>query len=181
LSFLENNRQKLTDAPFGLYAVVPSPSGKFQHCIDSATFSESEKEIIRPGVVYCLKQKGDTAGNEEINPLQPYFMVYIREDGQVRYNYTNAKHILEIYRLMCAGRKEPFEELCDVFNTETNQGADMNDYSKLLKQAVDEISKVFKKRSSQKLVSERGALLVPKAKQVNETDNFELVTWLVIK
>lgn len=181
LSFLENNRQKLTDAPFGLYAVVPSPSGKFQHCIDSASFSDSEKDIIKPGVVYCLKQKGDTDGNEEINPLQPYFLIYIRDDGQVRYNYTNAKHILEIYRLMCAGRKEPFEELCDVFNTETNQGSDMQQYSKLLHLAVEEISRVFKKRGNQKLVSDRGALLVPKAKQVNETDNFELVTWLVIK
>lgn len=181
LSFLENNRQKLTDAPFGLYAVVPSPSGKFQHCIDSASFSDSEKDIIKPGVVYCLKQKGDTDGNEEINPLQPYFLIYIRDDGQVRYNYTNAKHILEIYRLMCAGRKEPFEELCDVFNTETNQGTDMKQYSKLLHLAVEEISRVFKKRGNQKLVSDRGALLVPKSKQVNETDNFELVTWLVIK
>jgi SNF2 family DNA or RNA helicase len=181
LNFLENNKQKLLDAPFGLYAVVPSPSGNYSNFLDTSKFSESEKEIIRPGVVYCLKQKGNTDGNEEINPLQPYFLVYIRDDGQVRYNYTNAKHILEIYRLMCSGRTEPFEELCEVFNTETKQGSDMKEYSKLLKQAVDEISKVFKKRSSQKLVSERGALLVPKSKQVNELDNFELVTWLVIK
>jgi len=180
-NFLENNKQKLIDAPFGLYAVVPSPLGKYEHCIDSSRYSESEREIIKPGVVYCLKQKGNTDGNEEINPLQPYFLVYIRDDGQVRFNYTNAKHILEIYRLMCSGRMECFEELCEVFNAETNLGTDMQQYSILLKSAIDEISRVFKKRSSQKLVSDRGALLVPKSKQVNEMDNFELVTWLVIK
>lgn len=181
LNFLENNKQKLTDAPFGLYAVVPSPSGEHKQLIDDSRFSETESDIIKPGVVYCLKQKGNTDGNEVVNPLQPYFLVYIRDDGQVRFNYTNAKHILEIYRLMCSGRKVPYELLCAIFNDETNQGTDMKQYAVLLKSAVDEISRVFKKRSNQNLVSDRGALLVPKSKQINEMDNFELVTWLVIK
>lgn len=167
MNFIENNRKKLNDAPFGLYAVVPSPSGK--------------EEIIKPGVVYCLKQKGDTEGNEEINPLQPYFLVYIREDGTVRFNYINAKQILEIYRLMCQGRKEPYEELCELFNTETRQGEDMGQYTKLLGQAIHEISTIFKKKSNQKLTTDRGALLIPKSKQVSDMNNFELVTWLVIK
>lgn len=34
---------------------------------------------------------------------------------------------------------------------------------------------------SQKLLSDCGALMVPKSKQVTELDYFELVTWLVIK
>jgi len=182
LNFLENNRTKLEDAPFGLYSVVPSPSGSHSHFLDVEKFSVAEKEIIKPGVVYCLKQKGDTEGNEEVNPLQPYFLVYIRDDGQVRFNYTNAKHILEIYRLMCSGKSEPFEELCDLFNTETNQGEDMKQYTELLTKAIDEISRVFNKRSSQKITgNDRGALLIPKSKRINETNNFELVTWLIIK
>ncbi len=182
LNFLENNRKKLEDAPFGLYSVVPSPSGTYSRYLDLKIFSETEKEIIKPGVVYCLKQKGDTEGNEEVNPLQPYFLVYIRDDGQVRFNYTNAKHILEIYRSMCSGKSQPFEELCDLFNTETHQGEDMKQYADLLKNSIEEISRVFNKRSSQKITgSDRGALLIPKSKRINETNNFELVTWLVIK
>lgn len=182
LNFLENNRKKLEEAPFGLYSVVPSLSGSYSNCLDLEKFSAAEKEIIKPGVVYCLKQKGDTEGNEEVNPLQPYFLVYIRDDGQVRFNYTNAKHILEIYRLMCAGKSQPFEELCNLFNTETQQGEDMKQYTELLKKAIDEISRVFNKRSSQKITgNDRGALLIPKSKRINEADNFELVTWLVIK
>lgn len=182
LNFLETNRKKLEDAPFGLYAVVPSPSGKHIHHLDLSRFAEAEKEIIKPGVVYCLKQKGDTDGNEEVNPLQPYFLVYIFENGQVRFNYTNAKQILEIYRLMCAGNKQAYESLCDLFNEETQQGENMNQYTELLKQAIEEISRVFNKRSSQKITgNDRGALLIPKSKRINEIDNFELVTWLVIK
>lgn len=182
LNFLENNRKKLEDAPFGLYAVVPSPSEKYAKQLDLTRFGTAEKAIIKPGVVYCLKQKGDTEGNEEVNPLQPYFLVYIFDNGQVRFNYTNAKQILEIYRLLCAGTNQAYEALCDIFNEETQQGVNMHQYTALLQQAVEEISRVFNKRSNQKIAgSDRGALLIPKSKRINEMNNFELVTWLVIK
>ncbi len=181
LNFLENNRQKLEDAPFGLYAVVPSPSGSHAHYLNTANFGAAEKDIIKPGVLYCLKQKGNTDGNEEVNPLQPYFLVYIREDGIVRFNYTNAKSILEIYRLLCSGVKQAYDKLCEVFNEDTGNGENMQQYTELLKQAVDEISRVFKKRNNQKLTMDRGALLIPQSKQVHEMNNFELITWLVIK
>jgi superfamily II DNA or RNA helicase len=183
-NFLDNEsmKKKIQDAPFGLYAVVPSPSGKHNQKLDSSNFQQAEKEILQPGVVYCLKQKGDTEGNEEVNPLQPYFLVYIYETGQVRFNYTNAKQILEVYRLMCSGKTEAYELLCDLFNSETNNGENMNQYTELLKKAVDEVIRVFKKRSTQKLTSgDRGALLIPKSKQAEDMSSFELVTWLVIK
>jgi hypothetical protein len=184
LNFLdtESMKRKIQDAPFGLYAVVPSPSGKHKQYLDLNRFQQAEKDIIQPGVLFCLKQKGDTDGNEEVNPLQPYFLVYIHENGQVRFNYTNAKQILEVYRLMCAGKTQAYEVMCDLFNSETNNGEDMNQYSGLLRQAVDEVIRVFKKRSIQKLISgDRGALLIPISKQATEMNNFELVTWLVIK
>lgn len=183
-NFLDNEsmKKKIQDAPFGLYAVVPSPSGIHKQYLDLNKLQQTEKDIIQPGVLYCLKQKGDTDGNEEVNPLQPYFMIYIYDNGQVRFNYTNAKQILEVYRLMCSGKTEAYEALCDLFNSETNNGEDMKQYSDLLKQAVDEVIRVFKKRSTQKLTNgDRGALLIPISKQANDMNNFELVTWLVIK
>lgn len=180
-NFLENNRKRLMDAPFGLYAVVPSPSGKHAAMIDSREFSATEKEILKPGVVFCLKQKGDSDGNEEVNPLNPYFLVYIRSDGNVRFNYTNAKQILEIYRMMCQGRQSPYEKLCELFNTETNSGEKMSAYTELLEKAVDEIVRVFKKRGNQRLTTDRGALVIPPSHQINELESFELVTWLIVR
>ena len=180
-NYLENNRKKLKDAPLGLYAVVPSPSGNHGQYLNLDKFSEVERKIIKPGIVYCLKQKGDTDGNEEVNPLQPYFLIYIWEDGQVRFNYTNAKQILEIYRLLCQGNITAFQQLCDLFNTETDNGTRMEPYADLLKKAVDEIIRVFKKRITQRVLTDRAGLIIPQSKQVNEGHNFELVTWLVIK
>jgi ERCC4-related helicase len=180
LNFLESNRKRLQEAPFGLYAVVPSPSSEHADLSDSRQFSENEKEIIKPGVVFCLKQKGDSEGNEEVNPLNPYFLVYIRNDGTVRFNYTHAKQILEIYRLMCQGIKFPYEKLCELFNVETNNGEQMDAYTELLKKAVDEVIRIFKKRGNQRLTSDRGGLLIPPAKQLHEMENFELLTWLIV-
>ena len=51
----------------------------------------------------------------------------------------------------------------------------------MIGKAVDEIVRVFYKRQNQKLTTDRGGLIPPLAKQIKEMNNFELVTWLVIK
>jgi len=181
LGYIESNRQKLENAPLGLYAVVPSPSGKHSDLYDNHDFAAAEKEIIKPGVIYCLKQKGDTDGNEEVNPLQPYFLVYVRDDGTVRYNYTNAKQILEIFRLLCQGRREPYEKLCELFNQETDNGVKMDKYVELLRKAATEVVHVFRRRGDHRLTTDRSALLIPKENQVNDLESFELVTWLIVR
>lgn len=181
MNFIESNRKRLSDAPFGLYAVVLSPSGEHADLFESGQFTANERDIIKPGVVFCLKQKGENEGNEEVNPLNPYFLVYIRSDGTVRFNYTHAKQILEIYRLMCQGKKVPYDKLCELFNEDTQNGKNMVEYTELLKKVVEEIIRMFKKKSSHKLTSDRGALLIPSAKQLHDMDNFELVTWLIVR
>lgn len=181
LNFIENNRKRLKDSPLGLYAVAPAPGGNYAAMLTSREISPSQKEIIKPGVVFCLAQKGNSEGNEEVNPLNPYFLVYIRDDGTVRYNYPNAKQILEIYRLLCQGRKTPYDQLCELFNQETQHGEDMTRYTELMKKAVHEIVQIFSKKGNLKLISDRGALLIPQIKQVKEMADFELVTWLIVK
>jgi SNF2 family DNA or RNA helicase len=166
--YINQNKQKLEKSPYGLYAVVPSPSDEYS-------------EIIKPGVIFCLAQKIVREGNESVNPLNPFFLIYIRDDGTVRYNYTHAKHILEIFRLLCSGKNEPYNELCICFNAETKSGADMTKYAGLLKRAADETARVFKRKGSANLVNSRDALLIPDAEMVSSMDDFELVTWLVIK
>ncbi len=181
LNFIENNRKRLKESPLGLYAVVPAPGGDHASLIKNREISTTEKEIIKPGVIYCLSQKNGSDDNEAVNPLNPYFLVYIRDDGTVRYNYTNAKQILEMYRLLCQNQKQPYEELCNLFNQETGNGMKMEKYSALLGKATKEISHMFKKKGNAKLTSDRGAVLIPLAEQINEMDDFELVTWLIVR
>jgi Helicase conserved C-terminal domain/PLD-like domain/SNF2-related domain len=190
LRFLDKNRKKLETAPLGLYAVVPSPSGEYCELSNYKELKANEKDIIKPGVIYCLRQKDNfnAAELQSINPLQPYYLVYVRNDGEVRYNYTNAKQILEIFRILCQDKNVPYEALCDIFNQETNDGGDMETYNVLLKNAVEAIQKMLQKRNFAQLSSgtgNRSAILIPTKSsdedKQNKTNQFELITWLVIK
>ena len=174
LNFIEANRKALENAPLGIYSVV-------SHKINSDLFNPDAADVVKPGVIFCLQQLGDSSGNEKVNPLQPYFLVYIREDGTVRYNFTHPKQILDIYRLLCTGKSEPIQKLCDLFNKETKNGKSMDKYSHLLNEAIEAITGSFKNKNMAMLTNSRGAELIPTHKQPQGTQKFELITWLVLK
>jgi len=83
-------------------------------------------------VIFCLRQKG-TEKSDTVNPTRPYYLVYIQDDGVVRYNFTSPKQILEIFRSVCSGKDAPYEGLCRLFNEQTRNGEDMTVYNDLLK------------------------------------------------
>ncbi len=165
-AYIEANREKLEEAPFGLYAIV-SP--------------HSEYQTIKPGAIYCLKQRVEAAGNEAVNPLQPYFLVYIRDDGEVRYNFTSPKQVLEIFRAVSQGKTEPYADLCELFDAQTKHGEDMSRYSGLLDKAVAAIAAQFGRKSVGNLFAGRGGKLVGSQTAIKATTDFDLITWLVIK
>ena len=178
-NFLKSNEEKIKKSPDGIYAIVPAPDNAIQP--SQKTFDESVKKVIKPGVIFCLRQKNQSDECEKINPLNPYFLVYIYEDGSKIFNFTSAKSILEVYRFLCSGETVPYDKLCDLFNKETNNGSEMTKYTDLLEKSVTEIMTSFKKRSAMKLTTSRNALLIGKNKQVSDIKDFELVTWLIIK
>ncbi|MCR4319433.1 MAG: hypothetical protein NUV74_03735 [Candidatus Brocadiaceae bacterium] len=180
--YIEANRKVLEDAPLGLYAVVPSPSGENARLADYSRLDKATKDLISKGVIFCLRQKGDGSGCEKVNPLQPYyFLVYVRDDGVVRYTFTQPKQILDMYRLLCAGKTVHYDALCRLFDEQTENGNNMKEYSSLLGKAVDAIVSTYRKRVLHHLLSGRNAILPDQQSQVSETTDFELITWLVIK
>ncbi len=164
--YIEANREKLQAAPLGLYAVAPPPP---------------DFPTLQPGVIFCLKQRQDGTGSETINPLQPYFLVYIRDNGEVRYNFTAPKQILELFRLLCQGKTEPYNALCRLFNAETQHGAEMSRYSALLDRAVTAIADQFQVKNRQNLFKGGSGKLVSATGKIGSADDFDLITWLVIK
>jgi hypothetical protein len=145
--------------------------------------------VIAPGVIFCLRHmSGSSSASlrdadrlETVNPLQPHFLVYIRQDGNARFTFAQPKQILEIYRHLCSGQGTPYETLCRLFDQETDNGGKMDRYSDLLSRALESIVHTFKRRSAAALQSGRGGLLVPQKQQASEVSEFELITWLVIK
>lgn len=178
LKYIEANRAALELAPFGLYTVVP-PS--------------PDHNVIGPGVIFCFRQERSahetddnadgrkTGSADSINPLHPYFLVYVLEDGNVRYGFAHPKQLLEIYRVLCSGKSAVYAQLCNLFDQETNHGADMNVYDQLLHKAVHSIATTFRKRVARGLQAGRGFVIPNEQEQVHENTDLELVTWLVIK
>jgi hypothetical protein len=174
LKYIEANRAALEDAPFGLYTVVPV---------------NPEYKVIAPGVIFCFRHVSDSERSRvsredaarPINPLQPYFLIYVLHDGNVRFGFAQPKQILDIYRTLCAGKTEPYTQLCDIFDQETEHGSDMSAYFSLVKKAVDSIASTFRRRAAAGLQSGRGFVLPDLQDQVREQDDVELVTWLVVK
>jgi SNF2 family DNA or RNA helicase len=169
LKYLEANRALLEEAPFGLYTVVPP---------------HADIPTIIPGVIFCLRQRdasAKSASTEQVNPLHPYFLVYVLESGDVRFGFVHPKQILTIYRELCAGTPAPHEALCNVFDQLTSNGSDMAVYDRLLQRAVDSIVATFRKRVAAGLQGGRSFVIPSQREQASETTDFELVTWLVIK
>ncbi len=198
--FTEETKAKLEDAPAGLYAIVPSPSGQYSHLQLANLFNGEAAGIVKPGIIFCLQhnpkridadtdddRKNTKADAQKLNPLHPYYLVYVQDDGAIRYRYGHARIILEIFRVLCQRVKVPFEELCNIFNKETGNGEDMNRESKLLQEAIASIRSTLKKNNFSQLTSgKRNAqLVVGTAGQTEETPEedttFTLITWLVIK
>jgi superfamily II DNA or RNA helicase len=180
LNFLGKNKEKLENAPLGLYAVAPSPGGVHGKLLNKS-FKANEKEVIKPGVIYCLRQKNELKENVQINPLNPYFLVYVYDDGTVKYNYAQFKSILEVFRLLCQDQVKAFESLCEIFNDKTQNGSDMSKYNDLLKEATTEIGKLFDRKSNLQSTNSRSGIMTPIKNKIKDSDNFELITWLIIK
>ena len=145
MGYIEANREDLEAAPLGLYAVVPP---------------HPEYPTIQPGTIYCLKQRVTSAGSESVNPLQPYFLVYMRASGEVRYNFTAPKQVLEIFRAVCQGKSEPYVKLCELFDEQTDDGNDMGRFSALLDSAISAIAAQSDKKNLGNLFTGRGGKLV---------------------
>jgi len=160
-NFLDEHREALESAPLGLFALV------------------SETATAQPGIVFCLRQTGPAA-NVGLNPLSPYFLVYVRSDGTVRYTYAQAKQTLELYRTLCANQPKADQTLHDYFDKQTGNLENLEQPSALLRAALDSIRQTFQRKATQSLFTGRGGMVPKQEEQVTEETPFELVTWLVV-
>ncbi|MDM8558041.1 helicase-related protein [Candidatus Parabeggiatoa sp. HSG14] len=165
--YLEQKKRQLEQAPYGLYAIVPP-------------YHE-----ISPCVIFCLEYKAKQltqkkSQSENINPLHPFFLVYVLDNGSVKYNFTRPKETLLIFQKLCVGKTEAYQDLCRLFDRETKEGASMELYNNLLEQAVASIVRLFKKRHSGNLFAGRGGKLLDAQQQIKNTEDFELISWLIV-
>ena len=168
LRYLEKNRNELEATLLGACAVTRPADGP-----------------AGSGVIFFLRQlNANTAprpGQRIASPIHPFYAVHIGYDGYIRFGCANARQVLEAFEAATAGKTDAILSLCDRFNAETDNGRNMARYDALLNQVLKHISQmhVHTQLNALKETGNRGVTL-PTADESPDTDNFELVTWLVI-
>ena len=161
VNYMKNHKELLEKAPTGMYAIAKSN-------ID---------EAVR-GVIFCLKKINQNIKPSEYNTLNPYFFVYIKDDGEILLNFIQSKKILDIYKKVCSGQNELYTELIKEFNQETNNAKDMKKFTDFLEKTVENIVGKEEEKGMESLFSFDKTTL---SKSVQNMDDFELISFLVIK
>lgn len=161
VNYMKNHKELLEKAPTGMYAIAKSN-------ID---------EAVR-GVIFCLKKINQNIKPSEYNTLNPYFFVYIKDDGEILLNFIQSKKILDIYKKVCSGQNELYTELIKEFNQETNNAKNMKKFTDFLEKTVENIVGKEEEKGIESLFSFDKTTL---SKSVQNMDDFELISFLVIK
>lgn len=161
VNYMKEHKEVLEKAPTGMYAIAKS------------NFEEAEK-----GVIFCLKQINKDIKPSEYNTLNPYFLVYVKDNGEVLLNFIQSKKILDIYKKVCSGEKRLYPDLINEFNKETKNAKDMKKFTNFLEKTVENIVGKEEEKGIESLFSFDETIL---SKSVQNMDDFELISFLVIK
>ncbi|CEG26475.1 helicase-related protein [Bacillus sp. B-jedd] len=167
LAHMKKNGSVVKEAPLGLFSLTSNRNGKL-------------KEEISPGVIFCLKQINHVPGQDGKNALHPYYLVYVKYDGNVLLSYGHVKKILDLYRSLCLGKQEPERVLYELFYKETRNGRQMVPYKELLEQAAGEIAGKIDHQSTLNIFS-LGSLDSLVASSNTNLQDFEVVSYLIVK
>lgn len=162
LGYMEEHSD-LERLPNGLHTVVPAQPGIG----------------LEPGVIFTLRARNpETVGNQ-VNRLYPYYLVYINQNGDVVYDYTQAKYLLDVARKSCRGKSQPLPEAYEPFNRKTDDGRNMSQYSELLDIVIHSIQDVKAEKDIDSLFS--GLSTTALVDVVSGLNDFELISFIVIE
>ena len=164
LHYLEKNREELEQTALGAYAVV-----------------DSEKDA---GVIWVLRQRNASQEmqTQVVSPVHPFYIVHVRDSGKIRHGCASVKQTLDLFQELSLGKTEAINKLCDDFNRETENGADMVVYDSLLNTAVEHIGQAHVRTQAAGLgLQGSGDFKLSKSSETpGGAEDFELVTWLVM-
>ncbi len=146
----------------GMHSVVPS----------------DEKNGVEKGTIFVLKNINSNVKIESSNQLHPFYIVYIKDNGQVLSSYLNVKNTLDLLRYISKGKKEPIKEAYYKFNDETNDGMEMSKYSDLLNKSIESIINVKQETDIESLFRRGGTTMLQN--EIKGIEDFELIAFVVI-
>ena len=167
LRYLEDNKRELEATPNGVYAVT-----------------HDESRPTETGVIFFLRQLNASTEiqRKTASPIYPFYAVYIRNSGDIRYGCANTRQVLDLFESAAVGKIDPLHDPCIQFDSETRNGTNMALYNGLLKTVINHISRAHTTAQIEGMRrgGSGGFKLHRKSEIPRDTSDFELVTWLVI-
>lgn len=149
------------NVPEGLHAVVPA------------------SEQLPQGAIFILKNVNENVNIDKLNRLHPYYLVYIKNSGELILKHIESKKILDAMRLACNGKSQAMEELCIKIAEETNDYYKMDKYSTLLKQSIHSILQTEEEKTVLSLFKSGGT--ISGKNKFKGIEDFKLITFLIVR
>lgn len=152
---------ELTNIPEGLHAVVAT-SG-----------------VLEPGAIFVLKNVNSSVNINKLNRLHPFYLVFVKDSGELLLGHVDSKRILDAMRMLCKGVNQPIVELCKALSSETDEYHNMESFSQLLKYGIGTILKTEEEKEVLSLFKSGGTTaLQDKFKGI---EDFKLVSFLIVR
>ena len=167
LRYLEKNKKELEATPNGVYAVT-----------------HDKDRPMETGVIFFLRQRNASTDiqRKTASPIHPFYAVYIRSNGDIRYGCANTRQVLDLFESATRLKTQPLQDLCIQFDSETQNGENMAQYNGLLQAVINHISRAHTttQTNNMGLDGSRDFELPLESEAPRDASDFELVTWLVI-
>lgn len=161
LSNLIKKYGELKNIPEGLHAVA------------------SANSILKPGVMFVLKNINSSVNINKLNRLHPFYLVYISYENEIVISHIDSKRILDALRMICKGVDEPIAELCEELKKETDDYHNMNVYSSLLKESISSIINKEEEKDVLSLFKSGGTTALQE--KLKGIEDFKLVSFIIVK
>lgn len=143
--------------------------------IEPDEFIDQEDET---GVLFCLKSENPNISIDPNYSIAPYYLVYVNNHGEVKLPFTQTKKILDFFKQLSLGNRNPETQAWEDFKSATANGKNMEPYQKLLKKAVQSITGKAEEKGVESLFTRGGTHMTKhRFKGVND---FEVVSYLII-
>lgn len=144
-----------------------------------AVCEKNPENGIEEGVIFVLKNINTEVNIDNTNQLHPFYLVYVKDNGEILSTHLNVKHTLDIVRSIAKGKDEAIPAVYNLFNQETDDGNDMSKYAGLLNGAIESILNVKDEGDVDSLFKSGGTTALMNS--VKGLEDFELITFMVVK
>jgi len=164
MQYLKTNKAKLQKTPLGIHSVVSSQN--------------YANNSIEKGTIFCLKLLKNEVKTDNYS-LEPYYLVYVSQECEIKLGFSSAKTILDIYKKLCMGQETAIQDAVKLFENKTDNYNNMNRYTTQLQIVIESIIGKKEESGMNSLFSRGGTTIL--GGSISNMEDFELISYLVIK